>query len=118
MTSSRDRISAVKVETVTSSDLLKEARQRAGLSQAQLARRAGKPTSVIGRWERNEVKPSFETLLEMIRACGFDLRFVLASLDESQDAAIRSSLDLRPAQRLEQLEEAANFILAGRHAAA
>jgi len=37
------------VETVSSSDLLKEARRRAGLSQAQLARRAGKPTSVIGR---------------------------------------------------------------------
>lgn len=106
------------MEPVTSGDLLKEARQRAGLSQAQLARRAGKPTSVIGRWERNEVKPSFETLLEMIRACGCDLRFVLDDLDESQDAAIRSSLDLSPAQRLEQLEEAANFILAGRQAAA
>jgi DNA-binding XRE family transcriptional regulator len=47
---------------MVSGDLLREARRRAGLSQAELARRAGKPTSVIGRWERGEVKPSLETL--------------------------------------------------------
>jgi transcriptional regulator with XRE-family HTH domain len=35
-------------------DLPREARRRAGLSQAELTRRAGKPTSVIGRWERGE----------------------------------------------------------------
>ena len=59
-----------------SGDLLREARCRAGLSQAALARRAGKPTSVIGRWERGEVRPSFETLQGLIRACGLDLRFI------------------------------------------
>jgi len=84
--------------------LLREARLRAGLSQAELARRAGKPTSVIGRWERGEVKPSLETLLAMIRAGGLDLRFQLEQRDTSQDAAIEAALDLTPEQRLAQLE--------------
>ena len=86
-----------------SGDLLKEARRRAGLSQAELARRAGKPTSAIGRWERGEVKPSFETLRDMIRACGLELGFQLANADlEDHDLAlIRRSLARTPAERFE-----------------
>lgn len=99
---------------MVSGDLLREARRRAGLSQAQLARRAGKATSVIGRWERDEVRPSFETLRELIRACGLDLSFRLHQADSSQEATITATLRLTPAQRLEQLEASANFILEAR----
>jgi transcriptional regulator with XRE-family HTH domain len=97
-----------------SGDLLREARRRAGLSQAALARRAGKPTSVIGRWERNEVKPSLETLRELVDACGLELSFRLREADHEQDNLIAEALRLTPAQRLEQLENAADFILNGR----
>ncbi len=97
-----------------SGDLLREARRRAGLSQAELARRAGKPTSVVGRWERGEVTPSFETLRSMIRACGFDLRFSLEKADDAQDAAIEAALDLTPAERLAQLEGWAEFLAEAR----
>lgn len=97
-----------------SGDLLREARRRAGLSQAQLARRAGKPTSVIGRWERNEVAPSLETLRAMIRACGLELRFVLADADDSQDAAIEAALSRSPAERLAQLEAWTEFLAEAR----
>jgi transcriptional regulator with XRE-family HTH domain len=99
---------------VISGDLLREARRRAGLSQAELARRAGKPTSVVGRWERGEVKPSLETLLHMIRACDLELSFRLAEYDDSQDSVISAALDLTPEQRLAQLEEWAAFILEAR----
>jgi hypothetical protein len=95
---------------MVSGDLLREARRRAGLSQAQLARRAGKPTSVIGRWERNEVAPSLETLRALIRACGLDLRFGVVHADDSQDAAIEQALELTPAERLAQLEAWAEFL--------
>ncbi len=72
-----------------SGDLLKEARLRAGLSQEALARRAARPTSSIGRWERGEVTPSLETLRALIRACGFELTFGLANADaESHDMAL------------------------------
>ena len=99
---------------MTSGDLLREARLRAGLSQAKLAQRARKPTSVIGRWERNEVRPSFETLQELISACGLDLTFQLVDADREQDSAIAASLRLTPTERLRQLESAAAFVLEGR----
>jgi transcriptional regulator with XRE-family HTH domain len=102
---------------MVSGDLLREARRRAGLSQAQLARRAGKPTSVIGRWERNEVAPSFETLRAVIRGCGLDLRFGLVEADDSQNPAIEQALDLTPAERLAQLESWAAFLVEARNSA-
>ena len=97
-----------------SGDLLREARRRAGLSQAELARRAGKPTSVVGRWERGEVKPSLETLRDMIRACGLELGFRLSAYDDAQDSVISAALDLSPEERLAQLESWAEFILEAR----
>jgi transcriptional regulator with XRE-family HTH domain len=95
-----------------SGDLLREARRRAGLSQAELARRAGKPTSVIGRWERGEVKPSLETLREVIRAAGLELGFRLSNADESDHdlALIRRSLARTPAERFAHGREAARGI--------
>jgi transcriptional regulator with XRE-family HTH domain len=99
---------------VVSGDILREARLRAGLSQAELARRAGKPTSVIGRWERDEVRPSLETLREVVRACGLDLTIRLAPSDREQDSGIASSLALTPSERLKQLEIAAQFVLEAR----
>ena len=93
-----------------SGDLLKEGHRRAGLSQAELAHRAGKPTSVIGRWERNEVKPSLETLRSLVRACGLELRVGLDPRDDAQDATILAALELTPEQRLAQLEASTDFL--------
>jgi transcriptional regulator with XRE-family HTH domain len=95
-----------------SGDLLREARRRAGLSQAELARRAGKPTSVIGRWERGEVKPSLETLRELIGACGLELGVQLSNADSEEHdlALIRRSLAWTPAQRFEYGQRATTQI--------
>ena len=93
-----------------SGDLLKEARRRAGLSPAELAHRAGRPTSVIGRWERNEVKPSLETLRSLVRACGLELGFRLEPKDDAQDATILAALELTPDERLAQLEASTDFL--------
>ena len=101
-----------------SGDLLREARRRANLSQAALAQRAGKPTSVIGRWERGEVRPSLETLLDVVRAAGLDLRFRVTDYDGSQDALILAALRMTPEQRLERLEAFADFIGQARKTAA
>jgi transcriptional regulator with XRE-family HTH domain len=102
------------MSSVVSGDLLRQARRRAGLSQAELARAAGKPTSVIGRWERNEVKPSLETLRDLIRACGFELQLGLEELDDSQDAAIELSLALTPEERFDRLVGWAQFLAEAR----
>ena len=85
-----------------SADLLREARLRAGLTQAALGRRVGKPQSQIGRWERGEVKPSLETLRELIRACGLELTFGLANYDDSYEYFVEQRLRLDPEERLQQ----------------
>ena len=85
-----------------SGDLLIEARRRAGISQAELARRSGVATSLIGRYERYEVIPSFERLRELVRACGLDLSFRLANADaEGHDMSlIERALELTAAERV------------------
>jgi transcriptional regulator with XRE-family HTH domain len=100
------------VEVVISGDLLLEARRRAGLSQAELARRAGKPTSTIGRWERGEVLPSLETLREVISACGLELSFHLTNDDVEQHdlTLIERALERTPAERVAEAVGAADAI--------
>jgi transcriptional regulator with XRE-family HTH domain len=84
-----------------SADLLREARLRAGLTQAELGRRAGKPQSMISRWERGDARPSLETLRDLIRACGLELTFALANYDDSYLADINEYLELTPDERVE-----------------
>ena len=90
-----------------SADLLREARLRAGITQAELGRRVGRPASQIARWERGDVKPPLETLREMIRACGLDLTLGLASHDDSYLAHINRQLGVSPAQRVEHMRKVA-----------
>ncbi len=89
---------------MVSGDLLREARLRAGLTQAELGRRVGRPQSQIARWERGDVKPSLETLRELIRACGLDLWFRLGNYDDSYLAQINRALDMTPIERLDAAE--------------
>jgi transcriptional regulator with XRE-family HTH domain len=89
---------------VISGDILHEARLRAGLSQAELARRAGTHRSAIGRWERGEALPSLEKLRELVRACGLELTFRIANADlEDHDLAlIRQALLFTSEERVER----------------
>ena len=87
----------------TSRHLIREARLRAGLTQAQLGARSGKAHSAISRWERGEVEPSFETVHQLVRAAGFDLVVGMAPLDDHDLALIRRSLAMTPAERLSDL---------------
>jgi predicted nucleotidyltransferase/DNA-binding XRE family transcriptional regulator len=57
--------------------LLREARVRAGLSQAELADLAGTSQSAINRYERGIVEPSISTLRRLLRACGQQLQLKL-----------------------------------------
>jgi predicted nucleotidyltransferase/DNA-binding XRE family transcriptional regulator len=53
--------------------LLREARTRAGLSQAQLAARAGVAQSVVSVYESGRRQPSVPTLAALVAATGHDL---------------------------------------------
>jgi transcriptional regulator with XRE-family HTH domain len=93
-----------------SADILRGSRLRAGLTQAELGRRTGRPQSQIARWENGRVEPSLETLVELIRACGFELTYSLATYDDSYVPYIERLLDLSPEARIEDaLEREAVF---------
>ena len=87
---------------MVSGDLLVEARRRAGISQAELGRRSGVPPSLIGRYERYEVIPSFERLRSLIKAAGFELSIRLTKVDQSNHDQVLVERELRrtPAERL------------------
>jgi predicted nucleotidyltransferase/DNA-binding XRE family transcriptional regulator len=53
--------------------LLREARRRAGLSQVELAGRAGVTQSVVSAYESGARQPSLPTLKRLVEATGFEL---------------------------------------------
>jgi transcriptional regulator with XRE-family HTH domain len=87
-----------------SGDLIREARLRAGLSQAELGERANRDRAQIARWERGAVEPSFETLRGLLRACGFDLSTDLVEFSPD-DGALRTTRALTPQERLQRMLE-------------
>jgi transcriptional regulator with XRE-family HTH domain len=83
-------------------DLIREARLRAGLTQYQLAERSGRERSVIARWEQGAVSPSFDNLLEVIEACGFDLPLVLVHRESLGEERLERNLLLTPERRAQR----------------
>ena len=57
--------------------LIREARLRAGLAQADLAKRAGTSQPAIARWESGGSSPTIATLERVLGAAGFALRLAL-----------------------------------------
>jgi len=71
-----------------------------GLSQTELAERAGTSQSAIARYERARALPSLTTLYRLVRACGLELRMRLEPYmgDPRQpliDDALRRSVEDR-----------------------
>lgn len=73
------------VDSVTSraADLIREARLRAGLTQAALAERAGTSQPAIARWESGRSVPSMDVVFDLVRAAGLDLETAIVPMDES-----------------------------------
>jgi transcriptional regulator with XRE-family HTH domain len=90
---------------MTSGELIRSARLRAGLSQAELAKKLGVPGSSIGRWETDAVEPGYSTLRRVLQACGFDLPDVLEPYepDRELDERIAKVRRLTPQERLAKL---------------
>ena len=84
-------------------DLIREARTRAGLTQDELAIRSRRPRSLIARWEQGSVSPSFDNLLEVVEACGFELPLMLVERDSSLDQRLEKNRQLSPERRARRL---------------
>ena len=94
--------------------LVREARARAGLTQAELAKRAGTSQTAVARYERGRALPTLETLYRLVRACGFDLRMSLEPYDDHDDVLLDEQLARSPEERLRANDELVG-LAAGAH---
>ena len=79
--------------------MVREARQRANLTQRQLAAKAGIPQETIARIERGRVDPRIITLDRLLEACGLGLETTPRlgiGVDRTQ---IHALLRLSPSER-------------------
>jgi transcriptional regulator with XRE-family HTH domain len=88
---------------MTSQDIVRIARQRAGITQQQLAERSGHPRETIARWETGTREPSLATLNALVAACGLDLVIRLAATDSSLGELVADQLELSVTERLGRL---------------
>lgn len=84
--------------------LLREARQRSGLSQVELARRAGVTQSVISAYESGRRQPALPTLAHLIEATGLHLH---VSLEKSPRGSLSGPRGQIVRQRRRELIDAA-----------
>lgn len=82
--------------------LVRSLRQRGGITQEQLAIRAGTTKTAISRLERGHVSPTVDTLERLLRCMGYELELraipMASHADETQLAAMA---ELTPTERLE-----------------
>lgn len=99
--------------------LLWTARSRAGLTQRELARRAGTAQSVVARIERGQTSPTITTLQRLLAAAGFEARTELAvrpSAGSHMLEDVDRILSLTPEERLLEVRNIGRFIAAARRA--
>ena len=92
---------------MTSGGLIRQARKRAGLTQAELAERAGTTQSAI-----------VERLQSLVGACGLELQHGLASENTDDLAALRRNLALSVDDRVRRVVRLHRFVAAGQRAMA
>ncbi len=87
---------------MTPGQLLREARRRHGVTQAQLAIRAGTKQSAISRIESDKASPTVDTLRELLHLLGEDLALGSQERDWGIDRTlIRERFALTPAERVD-----------------
>lgn len=97
-------------------DLVREARRRAGLTQRALAEKTGTTQSAIARLEGGRTAPSLETVLSLVRACGFDLDVMLVERDDSDMSQAEALSRLTAAERINRHGRIAHQLLELRRA--
>src|SRR6185312_16946341 len=94
------------LSSMSPSTLVRNARKQAGLTQAELAERAGVTQSVVARLERGGGNPTFLTLERVLHAAGhrLELSAVEQGLRTVDETLIAQQLALAPADRVRALD--------------
>lgn len=92
-------------------DVLRDARRRHGVTQAQLAARARTSQAAISRIERSLVSPTVETAARLLDLLGEDLRLSAEPIEYGHDRTLlRENLLLKPEERIRRQAAWANQI--------
>jgi transcriptional regulator with XRE-family HTH domain len=97
------------LSTKVAGELVRDIRRRSGLRQAELARRAGVPRSVVSAYENGHRQPGVDALARLAAAAGLELKLgsaapvdpVRAGRILSQVLELAESLPARPRGPLE-----------------
>lgn len=85
--------------------LLADARRRAGLTQADLAKRLAISQAAVAQLERADSNPRVATLDRALRAVGAELVVAMRPRQPAVDESlVRRQLEIEPAERLHGLE--------------
>jgi transcriptional regulator with XRE-family HTH domain len=84
--------------------LIRMARREAGLSQQQLAGRAGTSQAAVSAYESGRRSPSVDTLCRLLAAAGFEVRMRLAAPDTHAPTLAIAEAQL-PAEQLADQRE-------------
>jgi transcriptional regulator with XRE-family HTH domain len=112
----QDTLEPVALADLDSAALVREARQRANISQAVLAKRVGTTQSAVSRWERGHEEPRLARLAAILRACDLRAMISLRSDDGVDRAQIRQQLAMSPEQRLASVVNVSRFVSDARRA--
>lgn len=80
--------------------LVREARRRAGLTQTELAERAGTTQSAIARLERGVGRPTMERISALVEACGLELQVRLVPSDAHDWSMVEQNVALGTEERV------------------
>jgi len=75
---------------------------------------AGITQPTVARIESGLIQPTFERLLDLVRACGLDLDVRVVPLDEDAWTVARRGLELTPDERLDRAVAAVDLMREGR----
>lgn len=82
---------------------LREARETKGLSQKGLATKIGSVHTVIGRYERDEMKPSIDVVKRLAEELGTTVGYLLGEAKEAQ--LLKDPAMLKRFQEINELNE-------------
>ncbi len=88
-------------------DLVREARRRAGLTQAELGRRAGLAQSVVSAYESGSREPSVPMLVDLVHAAGFTVEINLAERRHGDHAPMHGVLGRRVRRHARRIRDLA-----------
>jgi transcriptional regulator with XRE-family HTH domain len=94
-------------DAATAGKLLHDARWMAGLTQAEVAQRAGIAQQTVALYERGSRQPSIATLSRLIAGCGLRLSWRLVPEPGLEDEPTRQLLARPPLERLDPAQRTA-----------